>query len=82
MKGGNHSKSHVCSRSVGQSENIMMSMMSSKEKKNNRLGGNICNKYDLKGGGGGFPGGAVVKNPPANAGDTGSIPGPGRSHMP
>ena len=29
----------------------------------------------------GFPGGAVVKNPPANAGDTRSIPGPGRSHM-
>ena len=29
-----------------------------------------------------FPGGAVVENPPANAGDTGSIPGPGRSHMP
>ena len=29
-----------------------------------------------------FPGGAVVKNPPANAGDTGSIPDPGRSHMP
>ena len=32
--------------------------------------------------GGGFPGGTVVKNPPANAGDTGSSPGPGRSHMP
>ena len=31
---------------------------------------------------GGFPGGAAVKNPPANAGDTGSSPGPGRSHMP
>ena len=31
---------------------------------------------------GDFPGGAVVKNPPANAGDTGSIPGPGRPHMP
>ena len=30
----------------------------------------------------GFLGGAVVKNPPANAGDTGSSPGPGRSHMP
>ena len=30
----------------------------------------------------GFPGGAVVKNPPANAGDTGSSPDPGRSHMP
>ena len=28
-----------------------------------------------------FPGGAVVKSPPVNAGDTGSIPGPGRSHM-
>ena len=30
----------------------------------------------------GFLGGAVVKNPSANAGDTGSNPGPGRSHMP
>ena len=28
---------------------------------------------------GGFPGGSVVKNPPANAGDTGLIPGSGRS---
>ena len=27
----------------------------------------------------GFPGGSVVKNPPINAGDTGSIPGSGRS---
>ena len=27
---------------------------------------------------GDFPGGAVVKNPPANAGDMGSSPGPGR----
>ena len=26
-----------------------------------------------------YPGGTVVKNPPANAGDTGSIPGSGRS---
>ena len=30
----------------------------------------------------GFPGGAVVKNPPADAGDMGSSPGLGRSHMP
>ena len=30
----------------------------------------------------GFPGGAVVMNLPANAGDTGSSPHPGRSHMP
>ena len=29
-----------------------------------------------------FPGGPLVKNLPANAGDTGSIPGPGRFHMP
>ena len=27
----------------------------------------------------GFPGGSAVRNPPANAGDLGSIPGPGRS---
>ena len=26
----------------------------------------------------GFPGGSVVNNPPVNAGDTGSIPDPGR----
>ena len=30
----------------------------------------------------GFPGGAVVKNLPANAGDMGSSPGLGISHMP
>ena len=30
----------------------------------------------------GFRGDSVVKNPPASAGDTGSIPGPGRSHVP
>ena len=30
---------------------------------------------------GDFPGGAVVGNRPANAGDTGSSPGPGRSRM-
>ena len=30
----------------------------------------------------GFPGGSVVKNLPADAGDTGSIPGLGRPYMP
>ena len=30
----------------------------------------------------GFPGGAVVGSPPADAGDMGSSPGLGRSHMP
>ena len=28
----------------------------------------------------GFPGGSMVKNPPANAGDTGMIPGSGKFH--
>ena len=30
----------------------------------------------------GLPGGSVVKNPPANAGDMGSVPSLGRSHVP
>ena len=30
----------------------------------------------------GFPGGSVVKNLPANAGDIASIPSLGRSHIP
>ena len=29
----------------------------------------------------GFPSSPVVKNPPANAGDMGSIPGPGKFHI-
>ena len=29
-----------------------------------------------------FPDGPVVEDPPANAEDTGLIPGPGRFHMP
>ena len=29
-----------------------------------------------------FPGGRVVQNLPANVGDTGLIPAPGRSHIP
>ena len=29
----------------------------------------------------GVPGGPVIKNPPCNAGKTGFIPGPRRSHM-
>ena len=28
-----------------------------------------------------FPGGTVDRNSPCNAGDTGSIPGPGKVHM-
>ena len=39
---------------------------------------NLTFKKDTNGD---FPGGTVVKNPPANAGDVGSSPGPGRCHM-
>ena len=39
---------------------------------------NVGFKSDIEG----FPGGAVVENLPANAGDTGSSPGLGGSHMP
>ena len=35
-------------------------------------------RYELSG----FPGGTVVESLPANAGDMGSSPGLGRSHMP
>ena len=35
----------------------------------------------VKTGMGGFPGGSMVKEAPANAGDTGSIPGGGRVHV-
>ena len=31
---------------------------------------------------GNFPSGTLDNNPPASSGDTGLIPGPGRSHMP
>ena len=42
----------------------------------------VTNAFNLKWESGDFPGGTVVKNPPANTGDTASSPGPGRSHMP
>ena len=35
-------------------------------------------KFSLTSLSGGFPGGSVVKNLPANAGDTGSVPGSGK----
>ena len=43
---------------------------------------NICLRCIFKKQLMGFPGGAVVESLPANAGDTGSSPGLGRSHMP
>jgi len=42
----------------------------------------VNHTYALKPGGGDFPGGSVVKSPPANEGDMGLIPDSGRFHMP
>ena len=42
----------------------------------------ISDKVDFKIKTRGFPGGAVVESLPVNAGDAGSSPGLGRSHMP
>ena len=42
----------------------------------------LFNHHLFKCPGMGFPGRAVVENLPASAGDTGSSPGPGGSHMP
>ena len=46
-----------------------------------REGWRLRVKGKVKSRDGDFPGGPAVKNPPANAGDRGSIPGLGRSHM-
>ena len=54
----------------------MISLLSSPGRKNILVSG--LSKIIIEG----FPGGAVVENLPANAGDTGSSPGLGRSHMP
>ena len=50
--------------------------------------GTICNSQDMEANqvsikrrSEGFPGGAVVESPLADAGDTGSCPGPGGSRM-
>ena len=44
-----------------------------------KRGKHVCHVKKTRGD---SPGGAVVKNLPANAGNTGSSPGPGRSHVP
>jgi len=60
-------------------------MPHSQKKKQNRKQKQYCNKLnkDFKNGPHwDFPGGPVVNNPPANGGDTDSIPGLGRFHLP
>ena len=54
-------------------------MCSFKEKKNTKMMYMEMFKKNISVG---FPGGLVTKKPPGIAGDMGSIPGPGRSHMP
>ena len=50
--------------------------------KNRYLGGQLlASLSNIKNHSWGFPGGVVVKNPSANAGNTGLSPGLGRSHM-
>ena len=44
-----------------------------------RIGNNLATKQQQQMSIIGFPGGSLVKNPPTNAEDTGSIPGSGRS---
>ena len=47
------------------------------------IGASFCSLiYKLRIKGEGFPGCTVVENLPASAGDTGSSPGLGRSHIP
>ena len=61
---------NVHSSTIYNSEKVEMTQMS------------IDQRMDKKMSYVGLPGGTVVKNPPANAGDTGSGPDLGRSHMP
>ena len=49
-------------------------VVTSKKKKKKKM----ANKHKCRG----FTAGSGAKNPPANAGDTGSFPDPGRFHMP
>ena len=61
---------------------LYINMISMERGTDKRWGARGCREANLKERLEDFPGGAVVKNLPANAGDTGSIPVPGRSHMP
>ena len=60
----------------------VMSKLNLEVSEEGKEGQSLMRKDALKNTAWDFPGGTVVKNPPANAGDTGSSPGPGRSQMP
>ena len=59
---------------------IMYIIWHNKFNKNMLIAHALKHNLFLKNKGKGFPGGSVVKNPPAKAGDRGLIPGPGRFH--
>ena len=57
--------------------------LSQRRDRGERWGGfESCGQSNIKNRARGFPGGAVVEGLPANAGDAGSGPSPGGSHMP
>ena len=59
--------------------NIGREVLKERRKKEGKKGRKKERKKERKNGG--FPGGTVVKNLPANGGAMGSSPGPGRYHM-
>ena len=69
---GQQMHEHPCSTSL-----IIREMQN-----HNEISPHNCQKAVIKKATKGFPGGAVVESLPANAGDTGSSPGLGGSHMP
>ena len=75
-----HVLGHKSSLSKLKKTEIISSIFS--DHKAMRLEINYRKKKNCKNTNMGFPGGAVVENLPANAGDTGLNPGLGRSHMP
>ena len=62
----------------GQGTKILQAVQCGQNKQTNKVFKLLAHFKKL----GGFPGGTVVGNPPADAGDTGLSPGLGRSHMP
>ena len=69
-------------RSQLEPRKLPMTKLTSKDKHIVKVGNHPYTNMKSKPGIMGFPGGAVVENLPANAGDMGSSPGLGGSHVP
>ena len=73
----------VKSDSDGRGNNVVSRIQAAGKCVHSSGGNKLCSSQESKSDGAqGFTGDSVVKNPPAIAGDMGSIPGLGRSHMP